>query len=103
MIRCFLVYAVEDYSKVPEIEEFFRRDFQGVGKTAASPAETKAILEDLERRKGFVDWKDIPEEEFNLAATEIYLNVNPNHIRWEITFKALKDNFGIEWFRFAVS
>jgi hypothetical protein len=102
MFCAFLVYAVEDYSKIPEIEEFLRSNFHGVVRTTSSPVETKAILENLEKRCGFMDWKDIPEVAFNLAATEMHLNVNPYHITWGITFAGLRDKFGIEWARFAV-
>jgi len=103
MFCAFLVYAVEDYSKIPKIEEFLRGTFLGVVSTTASPAETKATLEDLEKGSGFIAWKEIPEEAFNLAVTQILLNVNPYHIRWEITYAALKEKFAIGWVWYAIA
>jgi hypothetical protein len=97
MFCAFLVYAVKDYSKIPKIEEFLKSNFLGIVRTTANPAETKAVLDDLEKRSGFMDWKYIPEEAFNLVATEILLNVNPYHVHWAITYSELKKNFGIEW------
>jgi hypothetical protein len=102
MFRAFLVYAIEDYSKVPAIEGLLRQDFKGVIQTTDSPERTKKLLDELERRSGFMDWKDIPEPEYKLAATEIATNVNPYHIQWGITFLALKDKLGIEWARWSV-
>jgi len=52
----------------------------GCGQNHHDPSETRGVLENLEKRSGFMDWRDIPEEAFNLAATEIRLNVNPYHV-----------------------
>ena len=99
MFRAFLVFAVEDFSKVPQIEEALRKDFKGIVRTTKNPEETKHLLQTREAEAGFVEWKNISEPEFNLAVSEIHLNVNPYHVEWGITFHMLNDKFGIEWAR----
>jgi hypothetical protein len=99
MFRAFLVYAVEDYSRIPAVEDLLRQDFKGVIQTTDTPAKTQQVLEELEHRSGFMDWKEIPEPEYKLGVTEIALNVNPYHITWGVAFLALKDRLGIHWVR----
>jgi len=102
MFRTFLVYAIEDYQKIAAVEELLRQGFEGIIQTTDGPEKTRELLEELERRSGFMEWKDIPEPEYKLAATEIALNVSPYWIEWRIVFFELKDKLGIEWVRWAV-
>jgi hypothetical protein len=97
MFQAFIVYAIEDYSKIPTIEAVLREDIHGVVQTTDSAEKAKALLDELEKKKGFVDWKKLPELEYNLALTEIRTNVNPYWIRWEIVFDVLKRKLGIQW------
>jgi hypothetical protein len=101
MFRAFLVYAIEDYSKIPAVEELLRQDFTGAIQTTESSEKTKELLEELERRSGFLDWKQIPQTEYQLAVTGIYLNVNPYYVQWDIVFDVLRRNLFIEWAHWA--
>src|SRR5580700_5023026 len=101
MFRTFLVYAIEDYSKIPAVEGLLSHDFKGNVQTTDSPKKTKKLLDELEGRSGFLDWKQIPESEYKLAVTEIALNVNPYYVRWEIVFDLFKRQLSIEWVRWA--
>jgi hypothetical protein len=101
MFRAFLVYAIEDYSKIQAVEDLLRQDFKGIIKTTDTPDKTKKLLEELERRSGFLDWKQIPEPEYKLAVTEITLNVNPSYVQWKIVFHTLKKKLSIEWAHWA--
>jgi hypothetical protein len=75
-----------------------RQDFN---RTTDDPEKTKKLLDELERTRGFLDRKQIPESEYKLAVTEIALNVNPYYVRWEIVFDLLKRQFSIEWAHWA--
>lgn len=97
MFQAFIVYAIEDYSKIPAVEALLRRDIHGVVGTTDTVEKAKTLLDLLEKRRGFVDWKNIPELEYNLALTEIHTNINPCWIRWEIVFFTLKKELKIDW------
>ena len=71
-----------------------RQDFN---QTTDDREKTKKLLDELERTRGFLRRKQIPESEYKLAVTEIALNVNPYYVRWEIVFDLLKRQFSIEW------
>jgi hypothetical protein len=45
---------------IPVVQGLLRQAFKGIIQRTVSPEKTKKLLEELESRSGFLDWKQIP-------------------------------------------